>query len=171
MDIWKFQSRTRCFDRDAVHDLKGMATQIRTVAQQESLETTILRDERGWSRLFGKVAMESAHNDAKEEIREGDGLGTELREEFKRNLPQFVKYGGIVRNVILVSDDWTELLGNSQMQQIRERMATIIHNPAAKSCLIVTLGERLDLATVIERVWPSMANLKELSHRLQCTNS
>ncbi len=171
METWKFHSQTRSFHRDTVHDLKEMSLQIRTVEQWDKSDTSILSDACGWSRLFGQLATESAHDAPKAETYVGERSGSELREEFKRILPKFVKYGGIVRNAILVSDDWSGLLGNSQMQQIHERMATIIPNSAAKSCLIVSVGERLDLATVIERTWPSMANLKELSHRLQCNNA
>ncbi|MCU0709745.1 MAG: hypothetical protein MUF23_15780, partial [Pirellula sp.] len=69
----------------------------------------------------------------------------------------------------MISDELTTLLDDEHLQQIHERRATIINDPTPSRCLILALGDRLEMGALIERQWPPSRGLKELTQRLLCT--
>jgi hypothetical protein len=135
----------------------------------------LLHDAFGWGRYFGEPQASSESDKERMErfakIRTESSFNSNLRDEFDRAIPKLVKYGGIVRNALLVSDELTQLLTDQHIQQVHDRAATIISDPVPSHCFICAIGERLDLATVIERTWNPSRGIKELSQKLLVSSS
>ena len=98
-------------------------------------------------------------------------LGVEnenIGEEFDRVRSKLLDYGGLLRNVLMISDELSQLLQDRHFKQAHEKSATVISDPISSHCTVLSVGERLDLDTVLERVYHPTPSLQELANRISC---
>jgi serine/threonine protein kinase len=92
----------------------------------------------------------------------------DIGEEFDRVRSKLLDYGGSLRNVLMISDELSQLLQDRHFKQAHERSATVISDPVSAHCTVLSVGERLDLDTVLERVYHPTPSLQELANRISC---
>lgn len=92
----------------------------------------------------------------------------DIGEEFDRVRSKLLEYGGLLRNVLMISDELSQLLQDRHFKQAHEKSATVISDPISAHCTILSVGERLDLDTVLERVYHPTPSLQELASRISC---
>ncbi|MFN9987306.1 MAG: hypothetical protein ACK52S_17290, partial [Pirellula sp.] len=81
---------------------------------------------------------------------------------------KFLEFGGLLRNVLMISDELSQLLQDRHFKQAHEKSATVISDPISAHCTVLSVGERLDLDTVLERVYHPTPGLPELASRVSC---
>ena len=91
-----------------------------------------------------------------------------IGEEFDRVCPKFLDYGGVLRNVLMISDELSQLLHDRHFKQAHDRSATVISDPISTHCTVLSVGERLDLDTILERTYQPTPSLRELASRISC---
>jgi hypothetical protein len=92
----------------------------------------------------------------------------DIGEEFDRVRSKLLDYGGLLRNVLMISDELSQLLQDRHFKQSHEKSATVISDPISTNCTVLSVGERLDLDTVLERVYHPTPSLQELANRVSC---
>jgi hypothetical protein len=92
----------------------------------------------------------------------------DIGEEFDRVRSKFLEFGGLLRNVLMISDELSQLLQDRHFKQAHEKSATVISDPISAHCTVLSVGERLDLDTVLERVYHPTPGLQELASRVSC---
>jgi hypothetical protein len=92
----------------------------------------------------------------------------DIGEEFDRVRSKLLDYGGLLRNVLMISDELSQLLQDRHFKQAHEKSATVISDPISTNCTVLSVGERLDLDTVLERVYHPTPSLQELANRVSC---
>lgn len=138
------------------------------------IDTAFFVDRHGWEMTYGNGTAEQTVQRERPKtslpLPANATLESNLRDEFNRAIPKLVKFGGAVRNVLVISDELTSLLNEQQVQQIHDRCATIVRAAQPSQCAIISVGERLQLGAVTERLWPNSRALQELAHRLMCVS-
>jgi hypothetical protein len=133
----------------------------------------VLEDRFGWGTIYGDTTVRSGSIQERLEkcsaTQSARIITGNLRDEFNRSLPKLAKSGADIRNVLMISDELTNLLDDEHVQQIHERRATIINDPTPSRCLILSIGDRLEMGALVERQWPPTRGLKELTQRLLCS--
>jgi serine/threonine protein kinase len=150
-----------------------LSTSCEAQPKSNDWERGVLEDRYGWGAIYGDITDRSGNIQERMEkcvsSQAARAINSNLRDEFNRTLPKLAKSGADLRNVLMISDELTTLLDDEHLQQIHERRATIINDPTPSRCLILALGDRLEMGALIERQWPPSRGLKELTQRLLCT--
>ena len=89
-----------------------------------------------------------------------------LEIEIDSTRPYFVDFGGAVRNVVLLPSLLAEQLDSIQKAAMDNRKVALVVSHRCRQAAILTVGERLVLSDIMERVWMPSSDIWNLATRL-----
>jgi len=103
-----------------------------------------------------------------------DAISLEKRSLDKRSLeieidsarPYFVDFGGAVRNVVLLPSLLAEQLDSIQKAALDNRNVALVVSHRCRQAAILTVGERMVLSDIMERVWMPSSDIWNLANRI-----
>ena len=89
-----------------------------------------------------------------------------LEIEIDSTRPYFVDFGGAVRNVVLLPSLLAEQLDSIQKAAMDNRKVALVVSHRCQQAAILTVGERMVLSDIMERVWMPSSDIWNLANRI-----
>lgn len=100
------------------------------------------------------------------EIEGGTVEEKSLEIEIDSTRPYFVEFGGAVRNAVLLPSILAKRLDPTKKAIMEDRNVAIVVSQSCQQSAIFCLGERLELSSIMDRVWMPSSDIWNLANRV-----